>query len=110
MKKPFRPRFNRIYSGEWPYSSRECVGIRMVLGNHFDEKEFRGVLNAFECPEFLHNAMVDDMRREGFRECTVRAHIDFNILAIRLRNAGVTLSIIPPMPGHCKEKPLPEET
>ena len=99
MLAPWRPRFDTLYQGEWPYGPEDCVGIRMA-GKPSSGQRFRAILQAHHnCPSAVSRRILDDLENLGVRESTVRPYLDFDRLARELRGVRVKLTIIPPKPG-----------
>jgi hypothetical protein len=98
----FRPRFKTLYTGEWPYGPRDCVGLRME-GAPRSDTLFVGIITTrYKAPEAVAQRILADLKAHGTRDTTVRAHLNFDALNVDLRKIGVKLRIIPPVAANCK--------
>lgn len=91
----FRPKFDSIFSGPWPFEKARGVGLRFD-GKPSNAAAFLTVLAEYGCPRDIAYRVTEDLCGFGVRRTTVLAHLDFDALAVELKPLGVTLEIVPP--------------
>lgn len=100
----WRPKFDTIYQGEWPYRGDEGVGLRLRLD--IDPMKYPGsfpdLLIVYGCPEGKAGEITERLITHGVRHVTVAHNIDFDTLAIEMAVHGVRMEIIPPQQGWRK--------
>lgn len=90
-----RPKFDSIYSEPWEWDANAGVGIHMI-GVPRDRGAFWGAITLAGCPLDLAHRLADTMFAQGEHKTTVLSNLDFDLLALNLKECGVTLEIVAP--------------
>jgi len=101
---PYRPKFDSLYSGPWPYDSSMGVGMRFD-GLPNDKEAFIEYLMDFSCHPKAGERIYSRIGCNGFDMVTVMSNLPFNEIANGLKRFGVSMSIIPPLEGAGIPKP-----
>lgn len=93
-----RPKFDSLYSGEWPYESMDGVGMYFE-GIPNDRDKFIETLMDYACHPKASARIYSRIREHGFDRLTVMFNLPFDEIAVVLKGFGVTMKIIPPLEG-----------
>jgi len=91
------PRFKSLWQEPWPYAEYEGVGLRFD-GLPNDKDAFIAFLMEYSCHPSAGARIYARIDRAGHDLLTVMSRLDFDAIAIGLKELGVTMSIIAPMP------------
>lgn len=94
----WRPKFDTIYSGEWPYEPWHGVGLRFTGMPTNINGIVQMMWMSFSCNTEIGNQIIRELISTGYRDVTVIAYLNLDKLSEDLKEFGVTLSIIPPKP------------
>lgn len=93
--KPFRPKFNDLYKGEWDYPEYMGVGLSFY-GIPNDYKLFLDILMSVSCNPVSSRRILEILEKNETKYVTVMARLDFNDIANQLLSIGVSMKIVPP--------------
>lgn len=93
-----RPAFNSLWKGDWPYKDWEGVGLHLI-GVPNDEYKFIACMMGYSCHPSAGKRIVDRLKQHGEDRLTVMSRLNFDEIAIRMKEFGITMTIIPPQPG-----------
>lgn len=103
-----RPRFNTIYTGDWPYHRSDGVGLEFT-GAVTDEAGLIDMMwHGYSCHPIVGKEIVDELKSSGVRRTTVMAHLNFDRLYIDLKAYGVNMKIITPCSVKEPNRVLPQ--
>lgn len=93
---PFRPKFNKYFSGLWEYSGNDSVGLRLT-GYPTDVVKFLDVLQNESCNPVAARRILAELEIKGEKYTTLMANIDFDYVGDELKELSVTMEIVPPV-------------
>lgn len=100
----WRPKFDTIYNGPWPYRGDEGVGLHLQFIG--DGMKYHGffpdLLIKYGCPEGKAREISDRLAITGVYRVTVAHNLDFDLLATEMEVHGIRMGIIPPQQGWRK--------
>ncbi len=100
----YRPDFNSLHSGPWPYGQAAGVGLRLE-GLPNNREKFIEYLMEYSCAATAGERIYSRISAVGYDLLTVMNHLPFDEIAVGLKELfGVKMSIIPPMEGWVGHK------
>ena len=93
------PRFNKYYNGEWPYSPRDGVGLKLT-GYPTDIDQFLEILHGEICNPVAARRILDALEKDNIKYTTLMYHINFNYVGDMLKELNVKMEIVPPAPSE----------
>jgi hypothetical protein len=95
---PFRPRFNKYFSGEWNYDSGLGVGLKLI-GYPNDLNKFIDLLHGESCNPVATRRILEELKENNVKYTTLMSHLNFDYIGDELKSLGVTMEVIPPAPS-----------
>lgn len=97
---PWRPKFNSIYQGEWPYKGHEGVGLKFRSQHQsFNVEECTFIFGIYGCHPRVASGILTRLL-SGESMVTVSHSLDFDALAEELVGHGIMTEVIPPRPNY----------
>ncbi len=90
-----RPKFDKLYKGEWPYEEYLGVGLSFE-GCPTDYKAFLDLLMGESCNPISSRRILNILENGGKKYVTVMARLNFNYIWEELNKLGVKMEITPP--------------
>lgn len=95
MATPFRPKFNKYYTGPWEFSPQDGVGLALT-GKPTDVHAFIEALQMESCSPVATRRILDELEAGRTKYTTVRSYLQFDRIGDALAEVGVTMVIVPP--------------
>ena len=91
----WRPKFDTIYQGEWPYKGHEGVGLHL-RGCPRTPEDFALLLGHYGCPDTMATLVTEALVVYQEHKVTVAHNLDFDKMAGEMAMHYVSIEIIPP--------------
>lgn len=96
---PFRPRFNKYFSGDWEHDSSSGVGLKFT-GYPNDLDKFMELLHGESCHPVATRRILEELKEKNVKYTTLMSHLNFNFIGDELKKMGVSMEVVPPAPSE----------